>query len=95
MRGLILENFGFQPTKEQENATKMIADFLFQRNTESIFVLRGYAGTGKTTLVGALVRSLMQLKQQVVLMAPTGRAAKVFALHPAGGAAAPELRHCV
>lgn len=83
MRGLILENFGFQPTKEQENATKMIADFLFQRNTESIFVLRGYAGTGKTTLVGALVRSLMQLKQQVVLMAPTGRAAKVFALHAA------------
>ena len=81
MRGLILENFGFRPTKEQENATKMIADFLFQRHAESVFVLRGYAGTGKTTLVGALVRTLMQLKQQVVLMAPTGRAAKVFALH--------------
>ena len=83
MRGLILKNFGFRPTKEQEIATEMMSDFLFQRNADSIFVLRGYAGTGKTSLVGALVRSLVQLKQQVVLMAPTGRAAKVFALHAA------------
>ena len=81
MRGLILENFGFRPTKEQEIAAEMMSYFLFQRNADSIFVLRGYAGTGKTSLVGALVRSLVQLKQQVVLMAPTGRAAKVFALH--------------
>ena len=83
MRGLILKNFGFRPTKEQEIATEMMSDFLFQRNADSIFVLRGYAGTGKTSLVGALVRSLVQLKQQVVLMAPTGRAAKVFAQHAA------------
>lgn len=81
MRALILENFGFRPTKEQEIAAEMMSYFLFQRNADSIFVLRGYAGTGKTSLVGALVRSLVQLKQQVVLMAPTGRAAKVFALH--------------
>ena len=81
MRGLILDNFGFRPTKEQENAARMMADFLFQQDTESIFVLKGYAGTGKTSLVGSLVRSLVQLKQQVILMAPTGRAAKVFALH--------------
>ena len=81
MRGLILENFGFRPTKEQEIAAEMMSYFLFQRNADSIFVLRGYAGTGKTSLVGALVRSLVQLKQQLVLMAPTGRAAKVFALH--------------
>lgn len=81
MRGLILENFGFRPTKEQEIAAEMMSEFLFQRNAESVFVLKGYAGTGKTSLVGALVRSLVQLKQQVVLLAPTGRAAKVFALH--------------
>ena len=83
MRGLILDNFGFQATKEQEIAVEMMADFLFQRDGESIFVLRGYAGTGKTSLVGALVRSLVQLRQRVVLMAPTGRAAKVFAKHAA------------
>ena len=50
------------------------------------FLLRGFAGTGKTTLIGALVKTLDSLKQRVVLMAPTGRAAKVFALysgHPA------------
>ena len=58
-----------------------MSDFLFDGNAESVFILKGYAGTGKTSLVGALVRSLLQLKQQVVLMAPTGRAAKVFASH--------------
>ena len=81
MRGLILDNFGFEPTKEQEIAAQMMSDFLFGKDAESVFVLKGYAGTGKTSLVGALVRSLVQLKQQVVLMAPTGRAAKVFAQH--------------
>ena len=86
MRGLILENFGFHPTNEQENAVQMLVDFLFDRNPESVFILKGYAGTGKTTLVGALVKTLKCLKQQVVLLAPTGRAAKVFALH-AGHAA--------
>ncbi|MCR5181035.1 MAG: AAA family ATPase [Bacteroidaceae bacterium] len=86
MRAFILEKFGFQPTKEQEIAVEMLSDFLFERNEESIFVLKGYAGTGKTSLVGALVRSLVALNQRVVLMAPTGRAAKVFAQH-AGHAA--------
>ena len=46
-----------------------------------LFLLRGYAGTGKTTLVGALVKTLVALKQPVVLMAPTGRAAKVFSAY--------------
>lgn len=61
----------------------MMAEFVFEQSRESVFVLRGYAGTGKTSLVGALVRSMDQLKQKTVLMAPTGRAAKVFALHAA------------
>lgn len=81
MKGLILENLGFQATKEQEKAATMMAEFMFQRNGDNIFLLRGYAGTGKTSLVGALVKTLNQLKQRVVLMAPTGRAAKVFSLH--------------
>ena len=81
MRGLILDNFGFRATEEQEKASRTVADFLFSRDAEGVFVLRGYAGTGKTSIVGALVRSLVALKQKVVLMAPTGRAAKVFSLH--------------
>lgn len=81
MKGLILDNFGFRPTHEQDLAAKMISEFIFEQHRESVFVLRGYAGTGKTSLVGALVRSLDQLQQKTVLMAPTGRAAKVFALH--------------
>ncbi len=81
MRGLILDNFGFKPTTEQEKAAGMMADFALSRESDSIFILKGYAGTGKTSLVGSLVRALNQLKQRTVLMASTGRAAKVFALH--------------
>ncbi|MCR5779198.1 MAG: AAA family ATPase [Bacteroidaceae bacterium] len=81
MRAFILEKYGFRPTQEQENAVKMMADFIFEQEHESLFLLKGYAGTGKTSLVGALVRSLDALQQRMVLMAPTGRAAKVFSLH--------------
>ena len=81
MRGFILDNFGFQPTLEQEKAVEMMADFIFEQERETMFLLKGYAGTGKTSLVGALVRSLDQLNQRTVLMAPTGRAAKVFSLY--------------
>ena len=81
MTGFILDKFGFQPTSEQEKAVKMMSAFIFERDSESLFLLKGYAGTGKTSLVGALVRSLEAMKQRTVLMAPTGRAAKVFSLH--------------
>ena len=82
----IKENFPYQPTPEQEVAIKKLAEFLLSSHREEVFVLRGYAGTGKTSLIGALVMTLDKLKQKVVLMAPTGRAAKVFssyAGHPA------------
>ena len=72
------ENFGFVPTAEQSEAMEMIGHFLLSRHGMELFLLRGYAGTGKTTLVGALVKTLSELGQPVVLMAPTGRAAKVF-----------------
>ena len=73
------ENFGFVPTAEQSEAMELIGQFLLSRHGMELFLLRGYAGTGKTTLVGALVKTLTELGQPVVLMAPTGRAAKVFA----------------
>ena len=74
----IRDNFGFAPTEEQSEAIGMLGEFLMSRRESELFLLRGYAGTGKTTLVGALVKTLVELNQPVVLMAPTGRAAKVF-----------------
>ena len=82
----IKTNFPYKPTFEQENVVKMLADFLFSRKSEELFLLKGYAGTGKTSLIGALVKTLDQLEQKCILLAPTGRAAKVFshyAGHPA------------
>ncbi len=55
------------------------AEFMLSREADAAFLLRGYAGTGKTSLVAAMVQTLTQLKQPVMLLAPTGRAAKVFA----------------
>ena len=60
----------------------MWCDFLLSRSTDDeVFLLSGYAGTGKTSLVAALVKTMRQLQQPVMLMAPTGRAAKVFSLY--------------
>ena len=77
----IQANFGFEPTIEQSTVITQLSEFLLSDEPEGCFLLHGFAGTGKTTLVGALVRTLDALKMHCVLMAPTGRAAKVFALH--------------
>ena len=74
----IKENFPYQPTLEQEIAVKSLSEFLLSTLADEVFILRGYAGTGKTSLVGALVKTMDQLQQKSVLLAPTGRAAKVF-----------------
>lgn len=74
----IKENFPYQPTSEQEIAVKLLSEFLLGTRSDGAFILRGYAGTGKTSLVSALVKTIDQLEQKVVLLAPTGRAAKVF-----------------
>lgn len=82
----IKENFPYQPTLEQEIAVKSLSEFLLSTLADEVFILRGYAGTGKTSLVGALVKTMDQLLQKSVLLAPTGRAAKVFSAyagHPA------------
>ena len=77
----ILQSFHLTPTAEQTTAISVFADFMTCRDSQAIMVLRGSAGTGKTTLAAAIVRGMMALKQKLVLMAPTGRAAKVFSLY--------------
>ena len=73
----------FLPNADQQVVIEQLGRFLISREEHKAFILRGYAGTGKTSLVGALVRALTQLQQNAILLAPTGRAAKVFA-HYAG-----------
>ena len=68
----------FEPNEEKEGLFLALASFLVSRAPRKAFILRGYAGTGKTSVVSALVRAMQALKQPCVLLAPTGRAAKVL-----------------
>lgn len=85
----ILKNLSHVPTQGQENLAAMLARFIFSRSADHrhiLFLLKGYAGTGKTSMISSLVRSLPLLGKKSVLLAPTGRAAKVIAHysgHPA------------
>ena len=72
---------GFQPTAEQAAATGVFGKFITDRHDRVAMILRGAAGTGKTTLAGAIVRAMIAMRQKIMLMAPTGRAAKVFSLY--------------
>jgi exodeoxyribonuclease-5 len=71
-------DFSFTPTNEQDRALKSLADFIIDKNKDRLFMLRGYAGTGKTTLTSTIVKNIGKLKMSCVLLAPTGRAAKVI-----------------
>lgn len=82
----VRQTFGLSPTTEQAQAMMVFGAFMTDRNPQAVMVMRGSAGTGKTTLAGAMVQTLVRLRQKVVLLAPTGRAAKVFSLN-AGHAA--------
>ena len=75
---LLFAKFPHVPTDGQREACRLLTDFLFDPDPLSAFVLKGYAGTGKTTLVSALIQTLPLLKVRSVLLAPTGRAAKVL-----------------
>ena len=75
---LIKQQFPFQPTMKQNIVLQQLAEFIFSKNKDSLYLLKGYAGTGKTTIVGAIVSNLWKAKMSAVLMAPTGRAAKVI-----------------
>lgn len=74
----ITQNFPHKPTQDQDLALQSLADFLLSTAQDELLLLKGYAGTGKTSLIGALVKTMIELKQKTVLLAPTGRAAKVF-----------------
>lgn len=73
--------FPHQPTHRQEQALAALAQFVCSNNENELLLLKGYAGTGKTTLVGTLVNQLGHIKHKAVLMAPTGRAAKVMSVY--------------
>jgi len=82
----LLENLEFQPTVGQVHMIEELGEFLAEGDPSEIMLVKGYAGTGKTTLVSSLVKTLGSLKQKSVLLAPTGRAAKVLSAythHPA------------
>lgn len=72
-------HFPFQPTYKQDLFFQQIAEFITNENQDEIFVLKGYAGTGKTTVISNIVNNLVEVKRKYVLLAPTGRAAKVMA----------------
>ncbi|MDR2835857.1 MAG: AAA family ATPase, partial [Bacteroidales bacterium] len=74
----ILLKLGYEPTFSQEKAILELANFFDDVDNLCIFVLLGYAGTGKTYLISALIKFLDEIKLKVVLLAPTGRAAKVL-----------------
>ncbi|EKF55012.1 ATP-dependent exoDNAse subunit alpha [Galbibacter marinus] len=75
---VLLEKFPHHPTAIQEAVLGQLADFIFSNNKDEVFMLKGFAGTGKTTIIGTLVNQLWQTKRKAVLLAPTGRAAKVI-----------------
>ncbi|MBP5535669.1 MAG: AAA family ATPase [Bacteroidales bacterium] len=75
---LIFTRFPHQPTQGQREACSLLVDFLFDADPHVAFLLKGYAGTGKTSLVSALIQTAPLLRLHTVLLAPTGRAAKVL-----------------
>ena len=76
--GQLTLSFGFEPTEGQSIVLYHLSAFLLSQKENPTYILRGYAGTGKTTLVKALVKTLPKIGMKYVLMAPTGRAAKVL-----------------
>lgn len=78
IQSLIEQQFGKQPTSQQREVFGLLGQFLNSDEENQCFLLKGYAGTGKTTLISALVKVLPRLKLKSVLLAPTGRAAKVI-----------------
>lgn len=77
----LLQNLDFEPTKDQNLFLQKIGMFLADPRFKDLFILRGYAGTGKTTMLSTIVKTLPSLKLKTVLLAPTGRAAKVMSLY--------------
>ena len=75
---ILLKHFPFETTHGQRILLNKLSEFILTNNSSQLFVIKGYAGTGKTTIVRSLVQSLPAVKGKTVLLAPTGRAAKVL-----------------
>ena len=77
----LVKNFQYSPTSKQNKLLRLLSDFTFSDHKDDLFLLKGYAGTGKTTTISAFVNSLNATGRKAVLLAPTGRAAKVIAVY--------------
>ncbi|MBJ59915.1 MAG: ATP-dependent endonuclease [Flavobacteriales bacterium] len=77
----LIKKFPFDPTSQQLEVIKQLSDFIENSSSNSLFLLKGYAGTGKTTIISSLINSLWSVGKKVVLLAPTGRAAKVLSVY--------------
>lgn len=75
---LLLSDLGFEAKATQDLALQQLSEFVTANSSDTIFILKGYAGTGKTTIISTLVKNLWKIKKSGILMAPTGRAAKVI-----------------
>ncbi|MGB5357009.1 MAG: AAA family ATPase, partial [Eudoraea sp.] len=75
---ILRTSFAHIPTEKQDTTLLRIAEFVLSKNTDTIFLLKGFAGTGKTTIIGTIVSNLWKTTLKAVLLAPTGRAAKVM-----------------
>lgn len=75
---LLLKDFPFAPTLKQDILLQQLSKFLLDPKNDTIYLLKGYAGTGKTTAIGTIVKNLWKIKMSFVQLAPTGRAAKVI-----------------
>ncbi len=77
----LLQKFPYLPTFKQSELFLLLVDFIFSEDKNSLFLLKGYAGTGKTTTISTLVNNLWKAEKKAVLLAPTGRAAKVISVY--------------
>jgi ATP-dependent exoDNAse (exonuclease V) alpha subunit len=75
---LLIQKFPFKPTLKQTIALEQLSNFIFDDSPNALYLLKGFAGTGKTSITGTIVSNLGQTKKSAVLLAPTGRAAKVI-----------------
>lgn len=81
IKNSLLQQFSHQATQQQVEVFEILGEFLHTFAVESCFILKGYAGTGKTSIISALVKSLPRFHKKSVLLAPTGRAAKVMSAY--------------
>ncbi len=81
IKNRIIHKLPFEANEGQRILLDKLSQFITSSDPRKAFILRGYAGTGKTTIMAALVEALQQLQQRIVLLAPTGRAAKVLSRH--------------